>query len=185
MPVQVAFLRGINVGGNKTISMAKLKALFETLGFGDVKTHLNSGNVVFAAEDRNRAKLTRTIEEAIEKEFGFRPATVLREAKALRRIVEKNPFSKMAKDDPSHLVVMLLSAKPDKDAGKRLADACRGVEDVRVAGEDAYITYPNGIGTSKLTNVVLEKHLGVAGTGRNWNTVTKLLAMAEALYRND
>ena len=87
----------------------------------------------------------------------------------------------MAKDDPSHLVVMLLAAKPDKDAAKRIAAAYQGVEEIRIAGEEAYVTYPNGIGKSKLTNVFLEKQLGVSGTARNWNTLTKLLAMAEAL----
>jgi uncharacterized protein (DUF1697 family) len=178
MPTFVAFLRGINVGGNKTIPMARLKALFETLGFESVRTHLNSGNVAFASGEKDRAGLTKEIEAAIEKEFGFRPATMLRDAAALKKIVAKNPFAEMAKDDPSHLVVMLLSAKPDKDAGKRLAAAYQGPEEIRIVGEEAYVTYPNGIGKSKLTNTLLEKHLGVSGTARNWNTVTKLLAEA-------
>ncbi len=180
MPTFVAFLRGINVGGNKTIPMARLKALFEALGFDAVKTHLNSGNVVFASTEKDRAKLKKTIEAAIEKEFGFRPETMLRDTAALRKVVAKNPFPAMAKDDPSHLVVMLFAEKPDKDAAKRLAAAYQGVEEIRVAGEEAYITYPNGIGKSKLTNTLLEKHLGVAGSARNWNTVTKLLVLANA-----
>ncbi len=179
MPAYVAFLRGINVGGNKTIPMAKLKALFEALGFQAVKTLLNSGNVVYAAKEKDRAKLAKAIEAAIEKEFGFRPATMLRDAAALAKIIDKNPFPKMAKNDPSHLVVMLLSAKPDKDAAKRIAAAYQGPEEIRIAGEEAYITYPNGIGKSKLTNTLLEKQLGVSGTARNWNTVTKLLALTE------
>ncbi len=179
MPVQVAFLRGINVGGNKAVPMARLKALFEALGFAQVKTHLNSGNVVFAATEKDRAKLANAIEDSLEKAFGFRPATILRDAAALKKIMERNPFPKMATDDPSHLVVMLLATKPDKDASKRIAAAHRGVEEIRILGEDAFITYPNGIGKSKLTNALLEKQLGVAGTARNWNTLTKLLAMAE------
>ncbi len=180
MPAYVAFLRGINVGGNKTVPMAKLKALFERLGFESVKTHLNSGNVVFESGEKDRAKLTEEIEAAIEKEFGFRPTTTLRDAAALKKIVAKNPFPAMAEDDPSHLVVMLLAGKPDKDAAKRIAAAYQGPEEVRIAGDEAYITYPNGIGKSKLTNVLLEKQLGVSGTGRNWNTLTKLLAMTES-----
>ena len=180
MPAYVAFLRGINVGGNKTIPMGRLKALFDALGFENAKTHLNSGNVIFVAKEKDRAKLTEKIEAAIEKEFGFRPVTVLRDAAALKKIVAKNPFPAMAEDDPSHLVVMLLAAKPDKDAAKRLAAAYQGIEEIKIAGEEAYVTYPKGIGTSKLTNVLLEKQLGVSGTGRNWNTLTKLLAMAES-----
>jgi uncharacterized protein (DUF1697 family) len=181
MPAYVAFLRGINVGGNKTVPMARLKALFEALGFTSVKTHLNSGNVVFASGEKDRAKLTENIEAAVEKEFGFRPTTMLRDAAALKKVVAKNPFPAMAEDGPSHLVVMLLAAKPDKDAAKRLAAAYQGIEEIKIAGEEAYVTYPNGIGKSKLTNVLLEKQFGVAGTARNWNTVTKLLAMAEAV----
>jgi len=181
MPAYVAFLRGINVGGNKTIAMAKLKALFDALGFENAKTHLNSGNVVFASGRKDRAKLAAEIETAIEKAYGFRPAVMLRDAAALRRIVKENPFPDEAENDPSHLVVMFLSAKPDKDAAKRLAAAYDGLEEIRISGDNATITYRAGIGTSKLTAALLEKHLGVTATGRNWNTVTKLLAMAEAL----
>jgi uncharacterized protein (DUF1697 family) len=110
---------------------------------------------------------------------------MVRSAAALKSIVEKNPFVEMAKGDPSHLVVMLLASKPDKQAAKRLAAAYQGIEEIRIAAEVAYITYPNGIGTSKLTNVFLEKQLGVAGTARNWNTVTRLLKIADGLIAPD
>jgi uncharacterized protein (DUF1697 family) len=180
MPVYVAFLRGINVGGNKKIAMAALKAAFERLSFAGVRTHLNSGNVIFATETTDRAKLAAAIGSAIETEFGFRPSTILRDNADLRKIVAENPFPAMAKDDPSHLVVMLLAEKPGKDAARRLAEAYRGVEVIRIAGADAYISYPNGIGTSKLTNALLEKALGVAGTARNWNTIGKLLTLTAA-----
>jgi uncharacterized protein (DUF1697 family) len=175
----VALLRGINVGGNKTIRMGALKALFEAHGLSPARTLLNSGNVIFASRERDRAKLGESIEETIEAEFGFRPAVVLRSTAELRRIVADNPFPAMAKADPGHLVAMLLAGKPQKDAAKRIANAYSGPEEVRIAGEDAYITYPKGIGRSKLTNALLEKQLGVAGTARNWNTVTKLLELAE------
>jgi uncharacterized protein (DUF1697 family) len=178
MNVFVAFLRGINVGGNKTVSMAKLKTLFETLGFEAVKTHLNSGNVVFADSGRSDAKLAETLEDAIEQEFGFRPAVIVRSAAELKRIVEKNPFAKMAKDDPSHLIVMLLASRPGKDAATRIAKAHAGVEEIRITGDVVFVTYPNGVGRSKLTNVFLEKQLDVTGTARNWNTVVKLIEIA-------
>lgn len=180
MTVFVSLLRGINVGGNKTVAMAALKALYESLGLEGARTLLNSGNVVFATTEKDRAKLARKIEAAIEKEFGFRPAVMLRDAVALKEIVAQNPFPDVAKRDPGHLVVMFLASRPGKDAPKRLAAAYDGPEEIRIAGEDAYITYPNGIGRSKLTNALLEKQLGVAGTARNWNTVTKLLEMIEA-----
>jgi len=181
MPVYVSLLRGINIGGHHKIKMDALKALYASLGLTDAKSHLQSGNVVFASGRKDRAKLAAEIETAIEKAHGFRPAVMLRDAAALRRIVRENPFPDAAENDPSHLVVMFLSAKPDKDAAKRLAAAYDEPEEIRISGDNATITYPAGIGTSKLTAALLEKHLGVTATGRNWNTVTKLLAMAEAL----
>ncbi|MGH6924038.1 MAG: DUF1697 domain-containing protein [Propylenella sp.] len=175
----VAFLRGINVVGKKVISMARLRTLFDALDFENARTHLNSGNVIFASDEKDRAKFADRIGEAVEKEFGFRPAIMIRDAAAIRRILKRNPFREMAESDPSHLFVTMLAAKPGKGAAKRLADAYQGPEEFRISGEEAYITYPNGVGKSKLTNALLEKHLGVAGTARNWNTVAKLLGMAE------
>jgi uncharacterized protein (DUF1697 family) len=181
MPVFIALLRGINVGGNKTIQMARLKTVLEELGFENVKTHLNSGNVVFITKEKSAAKLTKTIEAAIEKEFGFRPTVVLRTVAELSKILAKNPFTEMAESDPSHLLVITLAGKPHADAKARLAKAYQGPEEIKIAGENVYLTYPNGIGRSKLTNMVLEKHLGVAGTARNWNTLAKLSEIAEAM----
>ena len=112
MTVFVAFLRGINVGGNKTISMATLQTVFESLGFSAVKTHLNSGNVVFVTSGSDRERLAKTIETAVEKEFGFRAVVLLRSAVDLRNAVVKNPFREAAEKDPSHLVVMFLAGIP-------------------------------------------------------------------------
>jgi uncharacterized protein (DUF1697 family) len=179
MAAYISLIRGINVGGNKLIKMDALKALHEALGFGDVKALLASGNVVFSAKDRDRKRLPNAIEAAIEKEIGFRPTVIVRSAAELKTIAERNPFAKMAKTDPGHLVWMALAGKPHASAKARLAKAYAGPEEVEIAGEDAYVTYPNGIGRSKLTNVFLEKHLGVAGTARNWNTVKKLLEIVD------
>jgi uncharacterized protein (DUF1697 family) len=181
MPVYVSLLRGINVGGNKLIKMDRLKALYERLGFENPKTLVNSGNVVFATDEKSRKKLPAAIEDAIEQEIGFRPTLVIRSAAELQKVIERNPFPKMAKADPGHLVWMALAAKPDTDAKSRLAAAYSGPEEIEIAGEDAYVIYPNGIGRSKLTNALLEKQLGVAGTARNWNTVTKLLQLTQSL----
>jgi len=178
MTVFVAFLRGINVGGRKTIRMAALKSLLETLGFTGVRTLLNSGNVVFAAKGMSSSSLTRQLEDAVEKEFGFRPTIVIRTAAELKEIIEQNPFADMAKDDPSHLLVMTLAKNPKAGAKARIAEAYSGPEEIAMSGENVYLTYPNGIGTSKLTNTLLEKQLGVVGTARNWNTLARLLAVA-------
>jgi uncharacterized protein (DUF1697 family) len=182
MTVFVSLLRGINVGGNKTIPMARLKAAYESLGFAAVKTLLNSGNVVFGTTETNRGKLRKTIEAAVEKEFGFRPAIVLRTAAELGKIIKQNPFSDMAKNDPSHLLLMALAEKSKAGAKANLAKVYSGPEEIEIKGENVYVTYPNGIGKSKLTNTLLEKHIGV-GTARNWNTLMKLLALAERIER--
>lgn len=178
MTTFVSLLRGINVGGNKTIRMNALKALYEKLGLEDVRTHLNSGNVVFAAKGTS-AKVAKLLEDAVEKEFGFRPAIIVRSANDLAKLLERNPFPDMAKEDPGHLLVMALAGKPRADAKDRITKSYSGPEEIEVAGEDVYLTYPKGIGKSKLTIALLEKHLGVTGTARNWNTLTKLLAIAE------
>lgn len=181
MTTFVAFLRGINVGGNKTIRMEALKGLFDALSFTGVRTHLNSGNVVFVSDEKDRPRLSKLIGDAIEKEFGFRPAVILRSVFDLQKIVKKNPFADAAKADPSHLLVMLLVAMPHKHAAARLAEVYGGPEEIRIAGDTVYLTYPNGIGKSKLTNTLLEKHLRVVGTARNWNTVVKLLEITAGL----
>src|SRR5204863_9281196 len=106
------------------------------------------------------------------------PGVIVRSAAELKRIVEKNPFAKMAKHDPSHLIVMLLASSPGKDAAARIAKAHAGVEEIRISGDVGYVTDPNRIGKSKLTNASLEKQLGVTGTARNWNTVVKLIEIA-------
>lgn len=181
MTSYVAFLRGVNVGGNKTIPMAALKSLFESLGLARAKTHLNSGNVIFASKEKDRAKLSRRIGEAINAEFGFRPTIVLRNIAELKRVIAKNPFAEMAARDPRHLLLMALEGKPKAGAKAALAEAYSGAEEIAIAGADVYITYPNGIGRSKLSNALLEKHLGVAGTARNWNTLLKVLEIAEKI----
>ena len=179
MTVFIAFLRGINVGGRTTVKMAALKALFEGLGLENVKTLLNSGNVVFAAKGTSGAPLTKRLEDAVENEFGFRPAIVIRTVAELEKIIGENSFAHMAKDDPSHLLVMTLAKKAKAGAKAALAKVYSGPEQIEIKGENVYLTYPNGIGKSKLTNALLEKHLGGAGTSRNWNTLTKLVALAE------
>ena len=179
MTVFVALLRGINVGGNKSIRMAELKALLEGFGLADVKTLLNSGNVVFTA-GKGSGALMKELEDAVEKKFGFRPTIVLCTMAQLKKILEANPFPDMAKSDPSHLLVMTLAQKAKASAKASLAKVYSGPEEIEIKGANVYVTYPNGIGKSKLTNALLEKHIGV-GTARNWNTLTKLLAIAEEL----
>jgi uncharacterized protein (DUF1697 family) len=101
----------------------------------------------------------------------------VRTAEEWKRIVANNPFAREAKEDPGHLLVMCLRDAPPPDAVEDLRSAIKGRERVEVRGRDAYFVYPDGVGRSKLTNALIEKKLATRGTARNWNTVTKLLAL--------
>jgi uncharacterized protein (DUF1697 family) len=160
--------------------MADLKALVIGLGFTDAQTLLQSGNIVFSGGTKTTTSLEQTLERAAAKQLGLETDFVVRTAKEWRAIVDANPFPREAKDDPSHLVAVIL--KDDVSAANvaALQKAIVGREVVRAKGRCAYIVYPDGIGRSKLTSALIEKKLGTRGTARNWNTVLKLRALVEA-----
>ena len=176
--IHIALLRGINVGGHKQISMAHLRDLLTQLGFADVRSILQSGNLVFRATGRTSAHLERLLEMETEKRLGLQTDFFVRTAKEWKDVVARNPFRKEATRDPGHLVVMFLKDAPSVTDVKSLQQAITGREVVSAAGKHLYIVYPDGIGRSRLTNAVIDKQLGTRGTGRNWNTVLKLAGLA-------
>ncbi len=176
MTTHVAFLRGINVGGHKRVSMAEFRAFLETLGLKNVKTILVSGNAVFSSGGQSGDRLERLLEEEAGRRLGLETHFFVRDAGELADAVSKNPFPKEAERDPARLVVVFLKSAPTPSAVKALQAAIVGRETVRAAGRQAYIVYPDGQGTSRLTIDVIERHLGTRGTARNWNTVQKLAA---------
>ena len=178
MTTYIALLRGINVGGHKQISMADLRDLLTRLGFADVRSLLQSGNLLFDANGRTPAHLERLLEAEAEKRLALKTDFFVRTAKEWAGVVAHNPFRKEATRDPGHLVVMFLKDAPSVTGVKALQKAIRGREVVRAAGKHLYIVYPDGIGRSRLTNALTDKQLGTRGTGRNWNTVLKLAALA-------
>jgi uncharacterized protein (DUF1697 family) len=161
-----AFLRAVNVVGRNAVRMADLRDLCTSLGFANVRTLLQSGNVVFESK---RKPTEKQIAEAINAASGLNVKVMLRNEAELRSVVERNPF--MPVREPGHLLVVFLAGEP---TGKLTYS---GPEAYRVDGRELYVDYVNGVGRSKLTNALIERQLGVAGTARNWNTVTKLLAM--------
>jgi uncharacterized protein (DUF1697 family) len=181
MTTHIALLRAVNVGGHAKLPMADLRAFFARLGLTDAQTLLQTGNVVFGGATRTSAGLERLLESEAAKHLGVETAFVVRSAREWKTLVAANPFREMAARDPSHLLVMFLKNKADPRKLKALQAAISGREVVRVKGRQAYITYPDGIGTSRLTHAILERALGSRGTSRNWNTVLKLAALAEAL----
>lgn len=180
MTTHIALLRGINVGGHQKAAMADLRDLFVKLGFGEVQSLLQSGNLVFQSEGRTTDEIERSLEIEAERRLGLQTDFFVRLASELKDIIRKNPFPKEAKDDPAHLVAMFLRDKPLAKQVAALQAAIAGPEQVQIDGKIAYIVYPEGIGRSKLTNTLIERKLATRGTGRNWNTVLKLAAMGEA-----
>lgn len=175
------FLRAVNVAGNQ-LSMTALKDLFGGLGFEEPQTLLQSGNIVFGTSRRNIAELEALVERETEKRLKVRTEYFMRDAKDLERIIAGNPFAREAQDDPGHLVVMFLKSAPAPRSVAELQAKITGPETVKAFNRHLYVTYPAGIGKSKLTNVVIEKTLNTRGTARNWNTILKVAA---ALKRSD
>ena len=174
-----AFIRGINVGGHKKVAMSDLREMLTKLGLEDAQSLLQSGNLVFRSSKRTPAQLERLLETETEKRLGVQADYFLRTPEELKKVVAGNPFPEQAERDPGHLVAMFLRDAADKKAVEALQAAIIGSEVVRADGKHAYIVYPDGVGTSRLTHALIEKKLGTRGTGRNWNTVLKLVALAK------
>jgi uncharacterized protein (DUF1697 family) len=174
----ISMLRAINVGGHSPIKMDALRALYQSLELKDPQTYVQSGNVVFQAQERKLVRLAEQIQNAIEKQFGFRPGVVLRTSLDLRDVVARNPFAKRREIEPGKLGVVFFNESPASEACDAVLKA-KTEEEVRVIGREFYIYFPNGMGQSKLFAAIAGKLK--SGTTRNWNTVTKLLEMAERL----
>jgi len=175
MPVIVSMLRGVNLGPSRRMKMDDLRAVYESLGLRDVRFYVQSGNVVFRSA---RAISAARIEDAIEKRFGFRSDVILRSPAELRDVIARNPFPGV---EGAKLLVWFLAADPGEEARARARALDTSPEKLHIEGRELYIYYPNGMARPKLNMTALGKALPGAGTGRNWNTVTKLLEIAELL----
>jgi uncharacterized protein (DUF1697 family) len=174
----VALLRGINVGGRNKLSMKALAGYFEDAGCEQVRTYIQSGNVVFVATPKVARAAVETVRARVLAETGMAVPLVLRHVDALRALVTSNPYLD-ATDDHGHLVVMFLEHEPTAEAIAKL-DPERSPGDVyTVRGADIFLHLPKGIAESKLTNAYFDSKLKTISTGRNWRTVLTLLEMAE------
>jgi uncharacterized protein (DUF1697 family) len=160
--------------------MDSLRDVCSSLKLRSPQTYIQSGNVVFSATERDLGKLARRIEDSIAKGYGFRPNVMLRTAAEMRDVIARNPFASRKNIDPAKLVVSFLAEAPGAEDAKRLLEIKVGPEELRVSGRQLYLYFPDGQGRSKLPPV-LERTVKIPATARNWNTVNKLLAMAEAL----
>lgn len=178
MTVYVGLLRAVNVGGNAPVRMAPLRALLTRAGVDRVQSLLNTGNLVFQRPPAPTGDLERLLEAAVVR--GRHPPIefFVRTAAEWQGIIDRNPFSREGREDPGHLLVTLLKRDPSPEEWAALRKSIRGREKVEGSGREAYITYPDGVGHSRLTPAVLERALGTRSTSRNWNTVRKLGQLA-------
>ena len=176
-PWRIGLLRAVNLGPHNKVSAAQLRDLMTAEGLAEGRTLLNSGNLVFR-DGSTPAALEARLEAALERRHDLSTGVMVRTAEDWGRLIAANPFADAARSDPAHLVLLVLKGAPRPGGLEALRDAIRGREAVAAGDRALYITYPDGIGESKLTAAVIARALGVAGTGRNWNTVLKLAGMA-------
>jgi uncharacterized protein (DUF1697 family) len=170
-----AFLRGVNVG-RRAVAMADVRASVAALGYKNVSTVLQSGTVVFDAGRARAASIEKKLEAAFRNDLQLETSVSVRSADEIRAIVEANPFDAMAKSDPSHLIVVILKVHVENVAIRALRENVAGREAIEAGDRVLYVTYPDGIGESKLTAAAIDRALRTTGTARNWNTVQRTLS---------
>ena len=178
MARQIALLRGINVGGHKKVPMARLRELMEALGFRDVRTYVQSGNVVFTGPDAPADAVAQQLEQEIAATFGFDVSVVVRSRDELADVVAADPLRDVATDPARHLVVFR-DSEIDLERLPAMDPADFAPEAFHVRGRELYVWAPEGVRDSRLLKALSEQRLGGTATARNWRTVEKLLALAD------
>jgi len=177
MSVHIALLRGINVGGHHKLPMKDLAAMFAQAGCDDVRTYIQSGNVVFAADDAPADRIVAVITASISRRFGFDIPLVMRTADELATIVSANPYATPDADE-RELYVAFLAQVPDAAAVDGLDPLRSPPDEFVVNGGEIYLRFPKGVGHTKLTNAYFDAKLKTISTVRNWRTTKKLLELA-------
>jgi len=163
----IALLRGINVGGGRKVPMTDLRALFENLGHSDVRTYIQSGNVVFRAKGSAPARVRSAVEQRIEHDFGFDVTVLLRTPAELASVLARNPY-----DDGAY--VTFLDGPPARDLVAALDAAPFAPDEFQVSGSEVFVRCANGYGRTKINNTFFERKLATRATTRNWRTVSTL-----------
>lgn len=183
MAVLISMLRRVNVGPHNRIKMDTLRAVYESLGLENPQTYVQSGNVIFRTKEKNLARLSKKIQEAIEKKCKCRPEVILRTTEEIRKAVAASPFAYRPELEPGKILVTFLAGDPPEGTEKSIESFKKYPEELHLKGRELYIYFPNGAGRSKLPWASVDKWLKVTGTARNWNSVTKMLAMAEEMEK--
>lgn len=175
MQTYISLLRGINVSGKNKIKMEDLRALYEFLGFTDVKSYIQSGNVIFKAPRGSNLKLSTRISDGIKEKFGFDIPVLVKTEEELENIIKNLPFEVPDEDKDKRLFVTFLSEEP-KEFPKAVIEKAKAPGDkIRLVGTEIYLYTPDGYGKSKLSNNFLEKKLDVVATSRGWRSVNEIL----------
>ena len=178
MPTYIALLRGINVSGQKLIKMADLQSHFASCGAVNVRTYIQSGNVVFEHRTRPSATLRKILEQQLADKLGYAVPTLVRTAKEFAAIAKANPHDTGLSEFGKRMYVCFFESPPSATAVKGILSHGNDAERLVVKGGAGYAYYANGLGKAKLTSAVIERKLGTV-TFRNWNTVTALLEIAQ------
>lgn len=182
MTTYISILRGINVGGQKIIKMDALRKMYEKLHFEDVKTYVQSGNVIFSAKEKDTKALEKLIVSQIEKDFGFDASIIVLNIKTLEEIIENNPFAKDNLKETEFLHVTFLANNPSEFDKEKIIEKKHPNEEIAFTPNAVYLYCPNGYAKTKLSNHFLENKLKVQATTRNWKTTNELLKLALKQY---
>ncbi|MDH3268523.1 MAG: DUF1697 domain-containing protein [Ignavibacteria bacterium] len=175
----ITLLRGINVSGQKKIKMSELQFLFKEMGFREVETYIQSGNVMFSSKEKTIEKIEAKISSGIRNKFGFDVQVIVITPEEIEYILKNNPFVKKKKDTKKLYLTIL--AKTPLDANiKKMHAVDYSPEEYFIDGKNVYLFVPNGYGKAKLNNNIFENKLKVFGTTRNWKTIRKLSELAKS-----
>ena len=177
MPVYVALLRGINLGGHKKIKMDELRAALAAMGFDDVKTYIQSGNVVFKAAKISDKALSKKIEATILSKFGHSVSVIIRTAEEIEQLIANNPFLKQPDIDQTKLHVMFLREPPAQSAVQQLETLVLKPDQFRFLAKELYFYLPNGVAESVVMKKPIDRVLAIPTTMRNWRTVNTIQQM--------
>lgn len=178
MTTYISILRGINVSGKKMIKMNALSRMYEGLGFDNIKTYVQSGNVIFTSGDKDVKEIEKVISSQIEAEFGFDVPVIVFDTKTLEAIIENNPFSKDGSKDATFMHVTFLADTPVEFNKEVIVRKKQPDEEIAFAPNAVYLYCPYGYGRTKLNNNFIESKLKVKATTRNWKTTNELLKLA-------
>jgi len=181
MAAYIAMLRGVNVTGHNTIKMEVLRGLCQGLGFRNVETYVQSGNIVFQALLEIPEAISKRIGETVLRSFGFDTPVIVRTSKEMRNVIGNNPFLKEKGIDSSKLHVTFLSETAQKGSEKKLETLATNPDRFYPASHEIYLYCPGGYGRTRLSNNAIEKALSVEATTRNWKTTNTLFEMVSIL----